>query len=93
MGGPGLADPHDELVSSVGLYRQRHWLLHGHVGPYGVVYAVWLYVWLAVLGVEEYYEAGLIALAGLGLGQVRRWRQQLESLTSKIRLHFRFCCA
>ncbi|TRY63708.1 hypothetical protein TCAL_03617 [Tigriopus californicus] len=41
-----LISPGDELVQWIGLYRERHWALHGHVGPFLVAYALWAYAWL-----------------------------------------------
>ena len=42
----------DELVSSVTLYRDRHWILHLHIGPYAAVaYTTWFYIWATVFGI------------------------------------------
>lgn len=61
----------DELVSSVTLYRRRPRLLHGTILPFLVVlYPSWLYVWLGVYGASEYPEAGLLALAAIGIAHV-----------------------
>lgn len=61
----------DELVSSVTLYRRRPRLLHGTVLPFlAVLYPGWLYVWLGVYGASEYPEAGLLALAAIGIAHV-----------------------
>uniref|UniRef100_A0A3Q3N0Z9 ATPase 13A1 n=1 Tax=Mastacembelus armatus TaxID=205130 RepID=A0A3Q3N0Z9_9TELE len=61
----------DELVSSVTLYRRRPRLLHGTVLPFLVVlYPAWLYAWLGVYGASEYPEAGLLALAAIGIVHV-----------------------
>ncbi|KAM3864301.1 LOW QUALITY PROTEIN: endoplasmic reticulum transmembrane helix translocase [Diretmus argenteus] len=61
----------DELVSSVTLYRRRPRLLHGTVVPFlAVLYPGWLYVWLGVYGASEYPEAGLLALAAIGIAHV-----------------------
>lgn len=61
----------DELVSSVTLYRRRPRLLHGTVLPFLVVlYPSWLYVWLGVYGASDYPEAGLLALAAIGIAHV-----------------------
>ncbi|XP_018428588.1 PREDICTED: manganese-transporting ATPase 13A1 [Nanorana parkeri] len=60
----------DELVRSVTLYRRRPRLLRGTVLPFFVLYPAWLYLWVAVYGVEEYPEAGLICLAALGVAHV-----------------------
>ncbi|KAM9844108.1 endoplasmic reticulum transmembrane helix translocase [Aulostomus maculatus] len=61
----------DELVSSVTLYRRRPRLLHGTVLPFlAILYPGWLYVWLGVYGASEYPEAGLLALAAIGIAHV-----------------------
>ncbi|XP_067088772.1 manganese-transporting ATPase 13A1 isoform X1 [Osmerus mordax] len=61
----------DELVSSVTLYRRRPRVLHGTVLPFmGLLYPGWLYVWLGVYGASEYPEAGLLALAAIGIAHV-----------------------
>ncbi|XP_049601366.1 endoplasmic reticulum transmembrane helix translocase [Syngnathus scovelli] len=61
----------DELVSSVTLYRRRPRLLHGTVLPFlTVLYPGWLYVWMGVYGASEYPEAGLLALAAIGIAHV-----------------------
>ncbi|XP_061703017.1 manganese-transporting ATPase 13A1 [Syngnathoides biaculeatus] len=61
----------DELVSSVTLYRRRPRLFHGTVLPFmTVLYPTWLYVWLWVYGASEYPEAGLLALAAIGIVHV-----------------------
>ncbi|XP_038143872.1 manganese-transporting ATPase 13A1 isoform X2 [Cyprinodon tularosa] len=61
----------DELVSSVTLYRRRPRLLHGTVLPFlAVLYPGWLYAWFGVYGASEYPEAGLLALAAIGIAHV-----------------------
>lgn len=61
----------DELVSSVTLYRRRPRLLHGTVLPFlAFLYPGWLYVWLGVYGAPDYPEAGLLALAAIGIAHV-----------------------
>lgn len=61
----------DELVSSVTLYTRRPRFLHGTVLPFlAILYPGWLYVWLGVYGANEYPEAGLLALAAIGIAHV-----------------------
>lgn len=61
----------DELVSSVTLYRRRPRLLHGTVLPFlAVLYPGWMYAWFGVYGAAEYPEAGLLALAAIGIAHV-----------------------
>ncbi|CAB1341455.1 unnamed protein product [Coregonus sp. 'balchen'] len=65
------AETDDENVSSVSLYRRRPRLFHGTVLPFlAVLYPGWLYVWLGVYGTSEYPEAGLLALAAIGIAHV-----------------------
>ena len=68
-----LISPGDELVRRVSLYRRRHWLLHGHVAPFGALYLAWAYYWLLSPGAgafEEHREPAFLSLAALGLLQV-----------------------
>ncbi|XP_013793364.1 manganese-transporting ATPase 13A1-like [Limulus polyphemus] len=60
----------DELVKSVSLHNYRHILLHGYTGPFIVFYLVWFYMWAAIYGINENFEAGMIALACMGLIQI-----------------------
>ncbi|KAJ3601632.1 hypothetical protein NHX12_032600 [Muraenolepis orangiensis] len=61
----------DDLVSSVTLYRRRPKLFHGTVLPFfAVLYPAWLYLWLGVYGGPEQPEAGLLALAAVGIAHV-----------------------
>lgn len=65
------AETDDENVSSVLLYRRRPRLFHGTILPFlAVLYPGWLYVWLGVYGTSEYPEAGLLALAAIGIAHV-----------------------
>ncbi|XP_019619059.1 PREDICTED: manganese-transporting ATPase 13A1-like isoform X1 [Branchiostoma belcheri] len=65
-----MAPSIDDLVQRVSLYNLRPFLFHFYVAPFLIIYAAWLYVWLGVYGVEEYFEAGLIALAVIGIVQI-----------------------
>ncbi|KAJ8300415.1 hypothetical protein KUTeg_021934 [Tegillarca granosa] len=57
-------------IQSVTFYNIRPLFFHGYIGPFAVLYSIWLYCWVAVYGLENYFEAGLIALAILGLLQI-----------------------
>lgn len=59
----------DEL-EYVKLYRIRPLLLHLYLGPFIPLYLTWLYFWTVVYGVTDYFEAGLIALAVVGILQI-----------------------
>ncbi|GAB6029854.1 hypothetical protein CHUAL_005563 [Chamberlinius hualienensis] len=60
----------DDLVYSISLYNSRRLLFHGYIGPFLILYFIWAYSWIFIYGVSEYFEAGLIALAGIGLFQI-----------------------
>jgi len=60
----------DDLVQSVSLHIPRQFLFHGYILPFLTLYGCWLYGWFFVYGVEEYYEAGLIGVAVIGLVQI-----------------------
>jgi len=61
----------NEEIESVSLYTLRPLLLHGYVLPFMLLlYGGWLYVWLAVLGLSDYVEAGCIGFVIIGLLQV-----------------------
>ncbi|XP_019547423.3 endoplasmic reticulum transmembrane helix translocase [Aedes albopictus] len=60
----------DELVQYVTLHVPSHVLLSGSTLPFMMVYALWGYLWVCVYGVEDYWEAGLLTLAGIGFVQI-----------------------
>lgn len=60
----------DDLVQSVSLHIPRQFLLHGYILPFLTLYGGWLYAWFFIYGIEEYYEAGLIGVAVIGLLQI-----------------------
>ncbi|XP_026109324.1 manganese-transporting ATPase 13A1-like [Carassius auratus] len=62
--------PSDDLVRSVSLHSRRPRVLHGTVFPFLLLYPGSLYAWLVVYGASEYAEAGLLALAALGIAHV-----------------------
>uniref|UniRef100_A0A671T4F2 Endoplasmic reticulum transmembrane helix translocase n=1 Tax=Sinocyclocheilus anshuiensis TaxID=1608454 RepID=A0A671T4F2_9TELE len=69
-GGTQARAPSDELVRSVSLHSRRPRVLHGTVFPFLLLYPGCLYSWLGVYGAAEYFEAGLLALAALGIAHV-----------------------
>ena len=78
--------PGDELVRSVSLHVERHWLLHSYVCPFVPLYATWVYAWF--VGITDFGpladnpEAGIIALVVVFLAQV------LVVLTCHWSVHF-----
>ncbi|XP_067232731.1 manganese-transporting ATPase 13A1 [Chanodichthys erythropterus] len=69
-GGTQTRAPSDELVRSVSLHSRRSRVLHGTVFPFLFLYPLCLYTWFGVYGASEYVEAGLLALAALGIAHV-----------------------
>jgi len=59
-----------EDVQSLCYYNPLHTLLHGYAGPFLVIYLLEAYVWLAVYGVDDYFEAGCITIAATAAIQV-----------------------
>ncbi|XP_073713063.1 endoplasmic reticulum transmembrane helix translocase isoform X2 [Misgurnus anguillicaudatus] len=73
VNGPGGAQTRahtDELVRSVSLHSRRPLVLHGTVFPFLFLYPGCLYMWFGVYGASEYVEAGLLALAAIGIAHV-----------------------
>lgn len=60
----------DELVRSVSLHSRRPRVLHGTVYPFLLLYPGCFYMWFGVYGASEYVEAGLLALAAIGIAHV-----------------------
>uniref|UniRef100_T1J7Q5 Cation-transporting ATPase n=1 Tax=Strigamia maritima TaxID=126957 RepID=T1J7Q5_STRMM len=63
-------DSIDEILRTVKLYTPRGLLFRGYIGPFILLYAAWLYSWIIIYGVNEYFEAGLITLACLVLTHI-----------------------
>ena len=60
----------NEEIQYVKLYKSRPLILHYYLLPFIPIYLTWLYFWIVVFGVSEYYEAGLIVLASVGIVQI-----------------------
>lgn len=60
----------DELVQSVSLHIPRQLIFHGYILPFIFLYGTWIYVWFFIYGIQEFYEAGLIGVAVIGLLQI-----------------------
>ncbi|XP_046606219.1 endoplasmic reticulum transmembrane helix translocase [Neodiprion virginianus] len=60
----------DELVQSVTLHVPRKLLFNGYILPFVVLQAVWIYSWIFIYGIDEYYDAGLVGIAAIGLLQI-----------------------
>ncbi len=57
-------------IRHISLYNPRPVVFHGYIAPFMFLYGCWLYVWAQVYGVEDYFEAGLIGFAIIGLLQI-----------------------
>lgn len=65
-GGPTAGSGNlDDLVQYVGLYTRNPIALSGVVLPFIPLYLGAFYLWIAVYGVEQHYEAGLIAIVAI----------------------------
>lgn len=60
----------NEEIECIQLYRRRPFWLHYYLAPFLPLYLIWLYTWVTVFGVSEYFEAGMIILAGIGIVQI-----------------------
>ena len=65
-----MAAPLDENVQSISLHKSLPIVAHGYILPFIFLYATWLYGWVAVYGVDDYWEPGLIVLAVIGVVQI-----------------------
>ena len=59
-----------EDVQSISYYSPSPILLHGYVGPFIIIYVLEVYVWLTAYRIDEYFEAGCIAIAATAVVQV-----------------------
>ncbi|XP_024892380.1 manganese-transporting ATPase 13A1 [Temnothorax curvispinosus] len=60
----------DELVQSVSLHNPRKWMFNGYILPFVILQSLWIYCWIFVYGVDEYYDAGLVGIATIGVLQI-----------------------
>ncbi|NP_001135438.1 ATPase type 13A1 [Nasonia vitripennis] len=60
----------DELVQSVSLHNPRKLLFNGYVLPFVLTELVWIYAWIFVYGLHDYYEPGLVGIAVIGVLQI-----------------------
>lgn len=62
-----------EEVDYYQLYKIRPLLLHFYVGPFILIYLVWLYMWTVVYGVKDYFEIGAIIVVAIIFLQILVW--------------------
>ncbi|KYQ50837.1 putative cation-transporting ATPase 13A1 [Trachymyrmex zeteki] len=60
----------DDLVQSVSLHNPRKWVFNGYILPFVMLQSLWIYCWIFVYGVDEYYDAGLVGIAAIGMLQI-----------------------
>ncbi|KAL2732695.1 endoplasmic reticulum transmembrane helix translocase isoform X1 [Vespula maculifrons] len=60
----------DDLVQTVTLHNPRKLLFNGYVLPFVILQFVWIYSWIFVYGFDEYYDAGLVGIAAIGVLQI-----------------------
>lgn len=60
----------DDLIQSVSLYNRKSTLFHLYIFPFLIFYSSWIYFWISFLGINEFYEEGLIIIAGIGCAQI-----------------------
>ncbi|XP_006817256.1 endoplasmic reticulum transmembrane helix translocase-like, partial [Saccoglossus kowalevskii] len=65
-----MAAPMNSEIESVSLFNPRPLVLHGYVFPFIILYISWLYCWFGVYGIEDYFEAGVIAVVAIGILQI-----------------------
>ncbi|XP_017761038.1 PREDICTED: manganese-transporting ATPase 13A1 isoform X2 [Eufriesea mexicana] len=60
----------DELVQTVTLHNPRKLLFTGYILPSVILHTVWIYSWIFIYGIGEYYDAGLVGIAAIGVLQI-----------------------
>ncbi|XP_012219639.2 endoplasmic reticulum transmembrane helix translocase [Linepithema humile] len=60
----------DELVQSVSLHNPRKWIFNGYILPFMMLQSLWIYCWIFIYGIDEYYDAGLVGIAAIGMLQI-----------------------
>ena len=60
----------NEEIDRLAFYNLRPVIFHGYVFPFVFIYSAWLYTWTVIYGIDDYFEAGCIAFAVIGLLQI-----------------------
>ena len=60
----------DDLVQTVTLHNPRKLLFTGYILPSVILHVLWIYSWIFIYGIDEYYDAGLVGIAAIGLLQI-----------------------
>ncbi|XP_034950468.1 manganese-transporting ATPase 13A1 [Chelonus insularis] len=59
----------DDLVQSVSLHNLRRLIFNGYILPFATLQTIWIFNWLFVYGVDNYFHEGLVGIAVIGLLQ------------------------
>ncbi|EFN88845.1 manganese-transporting ATPase 13A1 [Harpegnathos saltator] len=60
----------DELVQSVSMHNPRKWMFNGYIMPFVIMQSLWISCWIFVYGIDDYYDAGLVGIAAIGMLQI-----------------------
>lgn len=60
----------DLLVDHYITYVQKRFVARGYIGPFVLLYLIWIYLWVAVYGTNDYWEMGCALLAIIAILQV-----------------------
>lgn len=66
----GVSPRVDDLVQSVSLHNPRRLIFNGYILPFMTLQSIWLYNWIFIYGIEDYYHEGLVGIAAIGILQV-----------------------
>ncbi|KAK0091546.1 hypothetical protein PV326_003051 [Microctonus aethiopoides] len=66
----GVSQCVDDLVQCVSLHYPRWLIFNGYVLPFVTLQTIWIYNWIFVYGVENYYHEGLVGIAAIGVLQL-----------------------
>ncbi|XP_071948299.1 endoplasmic reticulum transmembrane helix translocase-like [Antedon mediterranea] len=80
-----MASSVDDVIASLTPLNLRPTIFHGYVAPFAVLYVCWFYCFAFIYGINEYFEAGMIAVAGIGCLQILvglfcHWSVHIRSL-------------
>lgn len=60
----------DDLVQSVSLHNPRKLILNGYILPFLTLEMAWIFNWLFVYGIDDYFHEGLVGIAAIGVLQI-----------------------
>ncbi|CAD6215942.1 GSCOCG00004244001-RA-CDS [Cotesia congregata] len=59
----------DELVQSVSLHNPRKLIFNGYILPFVSLETLWIYCWVFIYGIDDYFHEGLVGIGAIGLLQ------------------------